>query len=236
MINIFRKYHIINNFPPSYPLYKKIIANFLFFFFGMIIHPRKNRLTHDDLARARLMLRKGDILLVGNLETILSSVIREPVTHSAIYVGHHRFIHSFPDGIQYISLYKVYTDYDTMVLLRLPKKTPDKGKIIDRVMRYVKKQYGKPYDYEFKHGAQSFFCTELVNESYQHAGYNSGLISLKRPKRIIKKIEEKISGAVDALEPINFLNGNFDVVFLSHNLELKHNKLSFVDDNKQLKN
>lgn len=236
MINIFRKYHIIHNFPPAYPWYKKITANFLFFFFGIIIHPRNNWLTHDDLVRARLTLRKGDILLVGNSGTVLSSVIHEPVTHSAIYVGHHRFIHSFPDGVQYISLYKVYTDYDTMVLLRLPKKTRNKGKIIDKVMHYVKKQYGKPYDYEFKQGVQSFFCTELVNESYRHAGYDSGLTSLKRPKRIIKKIEEKINGAADALEPINFLNGNFEVVFLSHNLELKHNKLSFVDDNKQLRN
>ena len=236
MINIFRKYHIIHNFPPAYPWYKKITANLLFLFFGIIIHPRKNWLTHDYLVRARLTLRKGDILLVGNSGTVLSSVIHEPVTHSAIYVGHHRFIHSFPDGVQYISLYKVYTDYDTMVLLRLSKKTRNKGKIIDKVMHYVKKQYGKPYDYEFKHGAQSFFCTELVNESYQHAGYDSGLTSLKRPKRIIKKIEEKINGAVDALEPINFLNGNFEVVFLSHNLEIKHNKLSFVNNNKQLKN
>jgi hypothetical protein len=228
MINIFQRYHIINNFPKKYPFHKKILSNIIFFFTGIIIHPRKNELTHKDLIKARLSLKRGDIILTGNLRTLLHSLIQEPVTHSSLYVGNLRFIHSMAEGVQYISLYKLFTDYDTLVILRLPKTVKKKKKIIRKTLKFAKTQFGKPYDFDFKQSPHSFFCTQLVNEAFKHAGYNTGLLSIKMSKKIPKKLKKHINGVVDALSPVDFLNGKFEVVYLSHNLEYKNKKLNYL--------
>ncbi|PIZ76630.1 hypothetical protein COY05_00625 [Candidatus Peregrinibacteria bacterium CG_4_10_14_0_2_um_filter_38_24] len=63
------KYHLIINFPKDYPWYKKVYANVLFFFSGMIIHPRDNWLTQADLRGAHKLLKKGDVVFAShNLE------------------------------------------------------------------------------------------------------------------------------------------------------------------------
>jgi len=228
MNNIFKRYHFITNFPKGYPFHKRFIDNLFFFFTGIIIHPRKNQLTHADLLRATLKLKKGDIILVGNLRTVFHLLVTEPVTHSAFYVGHRKFIHSIADGVQYISLFKVFQDYDTLAILRLPKNTKDKKSIIKRAVAFATSQYGKPYDFEFRKGIQAFFCTELVNEAFIAAGYDTQLSSVRRPKTVMRKIEDYVSGSVDALHPINFLESKFVVVYLSHNLKYKKGILSYL--------
>ena len=104
---------------------------------------------------------------------------------------------------------------------------PDRKNIIKKTLNFAKHQYGKPYDYEFKPGIKSFFCSELVNESFKHAGYKTRLSSVKRSKQVINHLEDQINGAVDALHPICFLNGNFSLVYLSHNLIYKNNLLEY---------
>ena len=226
MINIFSRYHLINNFPKKYPFYKKILSNIIFFFTGIIIHPRKNELTRKDLIKARLFLKRGDVILTGNLRTVLHSLIQEPVTHTSLYIGQDKFIHSMAEGVQFISLYKLFTDYDTLVILRLPKTVKKRNKIITQTIRFTKIQFGKPYDFEFNPGPQSFFCTQLINEAFKHAGYKTGLSSIKYSNKT--PIKEHINGVFGALSPVDFLKGKFDVVYLSHNLEYKNKKLIYL--------
>ena len=224
MINRFKRYHIIHNFPKGYPVLKRVVANLIFFFTAIIIHPRKNLLTHKDLILAKDKLRRGDIVLEGLYRTVLGKLIHEPITHSSIFLGKRRFVHAFSDGVQYISLHKVFTDYDSLCILRLPK-FKGRRKVIEKALEYAEKQVGKPYNYYFRKKIDSFFCTQLVNESFRHAGYNTGLASFKKPRKRLKKIEEKIFGGVEALHPLEILKGNFEIIWLSHDLKFFGKKL-----------
>lgn len=226
MINIFSKYHWITNFPKRYPLYKKIIANAIYFVTGIIIHPRKNLLSHKDLLQARIKLRKGDITLLGNLKETSSLFIKGKVTHTALYVGRRRFIHAIGDGVEYVSLHHLFTEYDTMVILRLPKTTKYRKSTIKKAILFAHEQLGKPYDFDFSRGVDKIFCTELVNESYLHAGHKTNLRTFSRVKNFEEKIERFISNASVALRPEQFMESNFDIIYVSHNLKVKR-KLVF---------
>ncbi len=221
MYNIIKKTHWIDNFPKHYPFYKKLTANLIYFFTGIIIHPRKNLLSHQDLIKARLILKKGDVALLGNLRETSALFIRGSVTHTALYVGRRKFIHAIGDGVEYVSLHHLFTEYDTLVILRLPKQTKWRKRIIKKAISYAHKQLGKPYDFDFKKGIDKIFCTELINESYLHAGHNTKLRTFSKVKSFEEKILKYITNATFALRPEQFMESNFDIVFLSHNLKVK---------------
>jgi hypothetical protein len=221
MINPFKKTHWITNFPKHYPFYKKVFANSIYFLTGIIVHARKNLLTHKDLIKVRVKLRKGDIVLLGNLRETSSFFIKGAVTHSALYLGNKELIHAVGDGVQYVSLHHIFTEYDTMVVLRLPHQIKGRSNIIRDAIKYAKTQLGKPYDFEFSKGIDKIFCTELINESFKHAGHNTHLRVVSRAKSFEEKIMKFISTASLALRPEQFLESNFDVIFISHNLKLK---------------
>jgi len=225
MFNIFQKYHIITNFPKDYPLYKKILANIVYFLTGIIYQPRKNLLSRKDLFKARFKLRKGDIVLLGNMRETSSLLIPGVFTHAAIYIGHKRFIHAIADGVGIASLYHFFTTYDTMAILRIVRHTRHKRRIIRRAIKFAKQQIGKPYNFEFTKTKESFFCTELVNSSFKYAGYTTGIATYGHFITLAEKIEKNITAAAKALKPDRILQGNFCVVFISHNLAFKGKKI-----------
>jgi hypothetical protein len=236
MLNIFKNYHKITNFPKNYPTHKKIIANAIFLLTGLLVNPRTNQLSSQDLFKANLILKKGDVLLAGNLKTLLHKIIREPVTHSGLYIGNKKFIHSRGNGVQLITLDQIFMEYDTLIIMRVPSNLKNKKKIIKKAINFAISQNGKPYNFDFKAGSRSFFCTQLVNNSYKYAGFNSGLKSIKRSNKAIKKLKENFIGAVDALHPINFLKSKFCLVYLSHNLKFDKNKIVYSAPILPLKN
>jgi hypothetical protein len=226
----FQKFHFIQNFPRNYPFYKRIFAHFVYFITGIIVHVRKNLLTHEDLIKARLELRKGDIVLLGNLREISSLFIKGTVTHAALYVGRKKFVHAIGDGVGYASLHHLFTEYDTLVILRLPKRIKKRRRIVKKAIAYAKEQIGKPYDYEFSKDEDKFFCTELVNAAYKHAGHITKLATVGKFHGFLEGLVKRISLAPKALLPEKFLQGNFRVVFVSHNLKVKKKRLILVED------
>ncbi|MBI2668288.1 hypothetical protein HYX14_00430 [Candidatus Woesearchaeota archaeon] len=222
---LFRKYQIIRNFPPHYPWYKKIFANLLYWITGMIIHSRKNLLTQRDIIRARVRLRRGDILLLGNLRESSSLFITGPLTHSAIYVGRRRVIEAVGRGVQYNGLQHLFSNYDTLAILRLPKGTRRRHWIIHKAIRFAKEQLGKPYDFDFDAKSGKYFCTELVNKAFRQAGHNTGLRDIKPFRTFFEKMEKLLFTVRKILQPEEFVRGNFRVVFMSHNLRMKRRRM-----------
>ena len=223
MFKLFKEFYIIKLFPKSYPFYKKIFCNVLFFFSRIIIHQRENELSSKDLLKANLLLRKGDIVLCGEHETILSLLIHDPVNHAAIYVGKRRFVEAIGKGVEYVSFHKLFTAYHSLVILRAAKGT--KRIIIRNAVKFAKSTVGQPYNYEFLQKGEGYFCSQLVNEAYRSAGYNTNLTSISLARTTRKRLEEKLSKAADALRPARMVKGNFRIIFVSHNLKLKGKKL-----------
>ncbi len=221
MLLVSKKTHWINNFPKNYPFYKKLFSNFIFFITGIIIHPRKNLLNHKDLIKARLLLRKGDVVLWGNLREVSSLFIKGPVTHASLYVGRRKFIEAVGDGVKYNVLHHFFTEYDTMIILRLPKTTGRRKKKIHDAIHHAQEQIGKPYDFDFTGRSNKFFCSELVNYAYKKAKHNTKLETMGHFKKK-QGIMKKIITASRALHPVSFAEkGNFDVIYVSHNLGIK---------------
>ncbi len=223
MDSSFFDHHFIHNFPKGYAWHKKIVANIMYFLTGIVIHPRKNLLTHTDLIKARLLIRRGDIALWGNLRDVSALIVGGPLTHASIYVGHKRFIEAVVEGVRYTSFHHLFTEYDTCVILRLPGKVRSRQKKIDDAIAYAEEHIGRPYDFGFTRGAGKLFCTELVNYAYQKAKHNTGLKNLGKFGREGAEMVQKYITAARALHPNKFVEkGNFDIVFMSHNLELRN--------------
>ncbi|MBI2634474.1 hypothetical protein HYW82_02260 [Candidatus Peregrinibacteria bacterium] len=176
----------------------------IFFFAGTIIHHRKNLLTKKDLRRALEKLKKGDIVLTGNLRRASHFIIRGPVTHSMIYIGHRTFIHSIADGVEEVSLHGIFTEYDTMIILR--PKTCSRKKT-EKAVSEAKNLLGKPYDFEFTSGNEKFYCCELVDYCLKKSGICDGICKKAGPIR-----------------PQEFISEVFNIIFLSHNLEIKNHR------------
>lgn len=231
MAKFFEHNHLITNFPKHYPLHKKIYANLLYLLVGIAPLPRKDLLTPKDAIKARFKLRKGDILLVGDLKPLLSNLLGDdPVTHAVLNIGKGKFIEAKGDGVKKSTFKQVISEYDTLAILRIPKKIPKRRKIIRKAIKYAKSQIGKPYDFEFNKKQESFFCTMLVNQAYLAAGYKTKLRNVHQSKSLTKQIEKQVSNAVNSLRAVEFTKGNFDTVFLSHNLKLKNKKLQFIKE------
>ncbi|MFH1275949.1 MAG: YiiX/YebB-like N1pC/P60 family cysteine hydrolase [Candidatus Woesearchaeota archaeon] len=222
MFRIFKEFYLIENFPKGYSWYKKIFSNIGFFFSRIIITPRKNKLTKKDLFKANLLLRKGDIILCGEHETVFSHIIGDTVNHTVIYVGKRRFVEAIGKGVCYVSFYKLFTLYHHLVILRSIKGT--KRKIIRKIVKIAKQKVGLPYNYDFKKG-DHYFCSELANEVYKEAGYKTGLQSISPGRTPKRKLQSMVTNAANALRPVRIIEGNFRVIFLSHELKLKGKKL-----------
>lgn len=204
--------HIIRNFPKHYPWWKKIFANILFFFGGTVIHHRKNLLNNWDFLRATHRLKAGDIVLVGGLRRLSSIFIGNTVTHTLLYVGWRRFIHSIADGVEYAILHDIFCEYDTMVILRPKKISKEKMR---KIIECAEAQIGKPYDFDFEIGGKKFYCSELIEFACHRAGFDCGIEP--RPEK----------NREDIIRPLNFINDKLNVIMLSHNLRLRNGSLEF---------
>lgn len=210
--------HIIKNFPKNYPFWKKVYANILFFIGGIVIHPRKNALSKEDLTQAYKTLKKGDLVLVGDLKKIGSMIIDAPITHATIYIGHRTLIHAIRYGVQYVSLHKIFCDYDTMLILRLKKSSK---KTIKTMIAYAKKQIGKPYSFDFKMSKGTFYCSTLIHYILKAAGLNPKNFETSNYKSLLKP---------HSLHPMNFISKGFEIVCKSHNLMMKNKKIVLVEE------
>ena len=219
----------VTNFPEGYAWYKKLLAQIAFFFARIVIHDRKNLLTQKDIRHARKLLQKGDIVLVGNLRTLFSKLVKGPVTHTLLYVGHGKFIHAIVNGVGYISYQDVVTMYDTMIVLRVPEVYRTR-ELTSRAIAFARSQVGKPYNFFLNEEELSFFCSQLVNSAYTYAGYDTGLKTKKHSKFGIDTILHPRGFSAGALQASDMTGGNFNVICMSHNIVTKKGKLVFLNN------
>lgn len=222
----------VNLFPEKYSRLKRIFAQMIFLCFSIIIHDRDNLLTQKDVKRARKELKQGDILLVGNLRILFSKLVRSPVTHSLLYLGRGKFIHATVDGVGYVSYHEVAVVYDTMVILRISDRSDMKSEIIPKAISFAKAQVGKAYNFFLDEEELSFFCSQLINNAFIHAGYDTRLESRKSSKFGLNTIIHPMKFDSGVLRAGDFVLGNFDIVFTSQNVMFLNGRLNLLDEKK----
>lgn len=226
----FHDIYLVKNFPDNYPGYKKIIANIECAFSNLVFSIRKSLLNNKDKKKVLRKLKRGDIVLVGDLKRGFSLVVKGQLfTHTSVYIGDKKVVWATGKGVETANINEVFRFYDTLAILRIPKKVRNRKNIISKVVHFLGKQVGKPFNFEFNKRKNTYFCSQLINEAYKKAGYNTGLVSIHKPTKRIKGIN-RILHAYDF-----FQKGNFEVIFLSHNLKQKRGQIKLIDED-ELKN
>ena len=171
------KYHIIKNFPKKTSFLSKLKDNIEFFVATTNISFRKNLLNLNDYYESRDFLKKGDVVLAGAFRKISHFFIRGDVTHSLMYTGDEELIHIIADGVEKIKYAELFMFYDTLIIVRPKIKTSNKKRTINKAIKFAEAQLGKPYNFNFdsNHHYKTFFCTQLINDSYHHAGFHTSL-------------------------------------------------------------
>ena len=201
--------HIIRHFHKSDPFWLKVFVNIAAQIAITRIPFRVSRLTSDHLKAAKKNGERGDVFLVGQHHRMTNYFIPEIVTHSLLYLGEGKFVHSGYDGVGTTSLKELIDEYDDLMILR-PKRITRKK--IEEAITYAEEQIGIPYNFLYTPGTYHFYCTQLINNAFHHAGFRTGLANNSgRPKRSVKGV----LGIQNPLHPAHFIKGNFDLVYSS---------------------
>jgi len=228
-MEIFKKIHWIQNLPEDYSFVEKIYANFIYLCTNITLSYKKSSLNPCDCAKTRTLLKKGDIVLLGNRRKSSRFFIKGILTHAALCVNKRKFIHALANGVCFMSLKKLFREYDALIILRIPKRTKKRKRILSKVIKFARKHIGFPYDFKFSNRKDRFFCTNFINFSYKHAGYDTRLFSLPRDlDSFFKKFMHSRKGILHAED---FLKGKFNVIFVSHNLKIDKKKVFFNEVN-----
>lgn len=217
------QYLPIQNFPTDFPWYKKLGSNITYYFSQIPLWKRKNDLSHSDIRKVWKNIQVGDIVLWGNFRELSWIFIDGVVTHALAHIWKGRCIHAFAGWVVYLSLKKVCRKYDTLVILR-PRWRRHTEKY-DFCRELISKLW-KPYDFFFgiKNESESYFCTQLINDSLKQIGYDTELDSLRTADTSLDIFLTDTFTAHRALQPDTMIYGNFDVVYTSHNLRKEHGK------------
>jgi uncharacterized protein YycO len=170
-------------------------------------------LSEEEILAATKALKVGDILLTGDLEGLSSLAIPGPVTHSLMYVGDGWCIHADKNGVNRVSLLQVLKKANTAMIVR--PKVSDQQKLA--AVKFVTKQIGKAYDFEFKEGEECFYCTELMVVAYKKVGFV--LDTSSKDQEMKKRVPELLQR--DVIYPVSLVNAEgTKVIFQSTNIDV----------------
>ena len=114
-----------------------------------------HRVSGEDYLCVRGMLQEGDIILRGHDNYLSKFIVPGKYSHSGIYLGNDRIIHStVEDGVHESNL------IDFMRCDRFMALRPRLGQI--GIIVAAKKYLGKPYDNELDDDDDEYYCHEFV--------------------------------------------------------------------------
>jgi len=223
MTKIFRlnKYHRIINFPKRSPFLKRVLSQLLFVILVTKITLRKNYLEEDDCLSAQKLIQKGDLVLVGGFRAVSGLFMGKFFTHSLLYIGDGECIHADADGVDTIPFKELFAAYDTLTILR-PQIKENYEETVEKAIHFSQKQIGKPYDFYLEHRKDRYVCTQLINASFENAGFDTGVGIKDEIRQNFLWIFWRIRKVVRADD---FLKGNFQTVFVSKSLKEKNQEI-----------
>jgi len=220
-IDRLNNYHRINNFPERISIFKRILSQVLFIILVTKITLRRNHLRDHDYLSASELIQAGDIVLVGGFRSVSGLFMGKFFTHSLLYIGNGECIHADADGVDTISFQELFSNYDNLTILRSQIKE-NYAATIAAVIAFAQKQIGKPYDFYLEQSRDRYFCTQLIVESFEKAGFATGVGIKEKIRRDFLWIFWRIKRVVRADD---FLRGNFETIFISQSLQEKNQEI-----------
>jgi len=214
-------YHLVNNFPDNFSIFRRALSNIAFFILTTKITRRKNFLTQEDFILAKGIIQKGDVVLVGDFRRISSLFMGKFFTHTLLYVDKKKCIHANVDGVSTILFEKLFEEYDTLLIMR-PQIKHNFNQTIDNVIAFASQKIGTAYNFYFEYRQDSYVCTQLIETSFQESGVNINIGAKRKAKENRFRIFSRIHRATRADD---FLKGDFKILFVSKNIKNKFKKI-----------
>lgn len=153
-------------------MFKKIKQWFLTIFgdikifrfpFFMIYAPDTFRVKGYDTRNAMELIKPGDIVLRKYIHYLDGYFIPGKYSHSSLYVGNGKIIHSVADGVEYIDLID-FLRCDGFCILRQNDEA-----LAAKAVEFAKNAVANKmqYDFDFKSDNDSYYCHELVATAYK---------------------------------------------------------------------
>ena len=130
----------------------------------------------EAFSQVSALLRDGDVLLSQKKWAASNFGIPGFWKHATIYKNGY-VIEAVGKGVQKVSLAKWLYTHDYVCVLRPKFCYPDECRAAANLAEV---QVGKPYDFEFSPGIQSFYCSELVFWAYDEIMGNSSPFTLRK--------------------------------------------------------
>lgn len=126
------------------------------------LSPSYRNIKAADYRMLKRKIQNGDILLSTMKGEITNLLIPGFWSHAALYVGDDTIIESTSKGVHYSDLidFMLSKDYVCVVRTKLTYQ-----EIIFAVEK-AKTVVGKPYDYFFEPGCESFYCAEVITYAF----------------------------------------------------------------------
>lgn len=143
---------------------------------GKISIPFSKKDPMINFYKIKKVLRPMDIILTTSYGHLSNLFNPGKYKHALAYIGEEKgmpvIIESIGEGVVKKTLIECLSTKDVIAILR-PKKNVLFGKSqVDKAIRWLKAQVGKPYDYVFDMNSQkrfkNFFCSELIYFSIKH--------------------------------------------------------------------
>ncbi len=131
---------------------------------GFILFGKSSyKINGTDMRSILNVLQPGDVLLRRYSHYLGSILIKGYFSHAAIYVGDNIVVHMLGEGI---------TREDILTFLRCDDITILRADQVAAVYAKVKAEelstQGIPYDYDFVSDDKKLYCTELIDDVFNH--------------------------------------------------------------------
>ena len=155
-----------------------------------VYQPRSFRIKGAETRHISSIVEPGDVVMrayINYLDGYFIPKGKSKCSHSALYVGDGKLVHSIAEGAQEIDLID-FCRTDRIVVLR-----PNQGKT--RAVDHAKKCADKaiPYDFDFEPGSCKYYCHELTASCF--------------PDLDIRQLSRKVLGFIDS--PVAYLADSF---------------------------
>lgn len=180
-------------------LFRKIWSRFLCIIGDIKVFPWPMFIVYDPVvcqlagSKIRDVLKSvevGDILVRGYSRYLDSAFIPGKYSHSGIYIGDGKMIHSVAEGVCEIDILD-FLQADRCAIIRLSKSidTSKRDSIIAEAIKLAKSYIGTKYDFFFTEGDSALYCHELTASCFPTC-------------KIEKSIASALWGIIKKKEPV----------------------------------